>query len=115
TNSENTTLTLEANSSLNYKYVDYPGYRLISIYGLLSFIYSEKTDLNSILKLISLEFPEEFYTGIINDAGMATSSFSTSITGGANYTSCPVRLFFNRPKTYFSSYLNLYPNKNISI
>lgn len=109
TDSENTTLTIESNSSLNYKYIDYPGYRLISIYGILTFVNSEKTALNSLLNLISLEFPEEFYTGTIIDAGMATSYFSTTSTNNANYTSCPLRLYFNRPKKYFSSYDNWYP------
>lgn len=116
TSSTNTTLTIEPTSSLNYKYVDYPGYRLISIDGLLSFTNSEKTDLNSLINLISLEFPEEFYTGIIYDAGMATCYFSiTSANNEYYYTSCPLRLFFNSQKKYFSSYLNLYPGANNSV
>ena len=116
TNSENTTLTIESNSSLNYKYVDYPGYRLISIYGLLAFKNSNKTDLNSLLNLISLEFPEEFYTGIIIDAGMATGYFSKTIDNNEYYyTACPLRLFFNSPKKYFSSYSNLYTDSNSTV
>lgn len=116
TNSENTTLTIESYSYINYKYVDYPGYRLISIYGLLAFTNSEKTDLNSLLNLISLEFPEEFYTGLIRDAGMATSYFSTTSENNEYYyTSCPLHLFFNSQKKYFSSYLNLYPGANNSV
>lgn len=115
TNSENTTLTIYPDSSLNYKYVDYPGYRFISIDGFLRFSNSEKTDLNSLLNLISLEFPEEFYTGLISDAGMATSYFSTQSTTSEYYTACPLRLSFNRQKKYFISYLNLYPSSQNSV
>lgn len=114
TNSENTTLTILEESQINYKYIDYPGYRLISIYGLLSFINSKTTDLNSLLNLISLEFPEEFYTGLINDAGMATSYFSIDSDTKGYYTSCPVSLYY-RTKKHFTTYLNLYPNANNSV
>lgn len=116
TNSENTTLTIASSSSLNYKYVDYPGYRLISIYGLLTFNNSEKTDLNSLLNLINLEFPEEFYRGLINDAGMATSFFSrTSENNEYYFTSCPLRLVLNSQKNYFSSYLNMHPGPTSAV
>ena len=116
TNSENTTLTIYPDSSLNYKYVDYPGYRLISIYGLLRFNNSEKTDLNSLLNLISLEFSEEFYTGLISDAGMATSYFSiNSENNEYYYISCPLRLSLYSTKKHFASYLNLYPSAKNSV
>ena len=112
TNPENTTLTIYQGSTLSYKYVDYPGYRLISIYGILIFHNSEKTDLNSLLRLIILEFPEEFYSGIINDGGMASGYFSTTSTNSATYTACPLRLYFDTPNKHFSSYFNFYPAEN---
>ena len=109
TNPENTTLTIQSTSSLNYKYVDYPGYRLISIDGFLVFTNSVKTALNSLLNLISLEFPEEFYTGVITDAGMATSYFELS--NDTYYCSLPLSLVFSKSNNYFKSYLDA----NISI
>lgn len=115
-NSDDTTLTIEPNSELNYKYVDYPGYRLISIYGLLQFKNSEKTDLNTLLNLISLEFPEEFYTGTIQNAGMATSYFASGIEQTDYfYTSSPLRLLIYSSKNYFTSYLSLYPGANYTV
>lgn len=112
---ENTTLTILERSEINYKYIDYPGYRLISIYGLLIFVNSEKTDLNSLLNLINLEFPEDFYKGTINDAGMATSSFSiTSQNNEYYYTSCPLRLYLYSTNN-FESYLNFYTNVDVPV
>ena len=109
TSSSNTTLTILERSEINYKYIDYPGYRLISIYGLLMFSNSEKTDLNSLLNLINLEFPEDFYKGTIYDAGMATSYFSTtSENNEPYYTSCPLRLYLYSTNN-FEAYLNFYP------
>ena len=99
TNPENTTLTIASNSSLNYKYVDYPGYRLISIYGLLQFSNSEKSDLNILLNLISLKFPEEFYSGEISNGGAATSYFAYNNTSASYYyTTVPLQLRIYRKK-----------------
>ena len=115
TSSSNTTLTILERSEINYKYIDYPGYRLISIYGLLMFSNSEKTDLNSLLNLISLEFPEDFYKGTIYDAGMATSYFSTTSENNEHYyTSCPLRLYLYSTNN-FESYLNFYPTVNVPV
>ena len=116
TDSENTTLTIVEGSQINYKYIDYPGYRLISIEGLLQFSNSEKTDLNSLLKLINLEFPEEFYKGAISNGGAATSYFSnTNASASYYYTSTPLQLHIYGSKNYFYAYLNLYSASNYSI
>lgn len=112
----NENITIDRSSKLNYKYIDYPGYRLISIYGILMFISSERTDLSSLLKLISIELPEEFYTGTIIDAGMATSYFSpTSNYSTSYYTSCSLQLSLSSTKKYFSPYLNYYCNASNAV
>mgnify|MGYP002795878160 FL=1 len=116
TDSENTTLTISEGSQINYKYIDYPGYRLISIYGLLQFSNSEKTDLNTLLNLINLEFPEEFYSGAISNGGAATSYFAnTNESASYYYTTTSLQLRIYGSKNYFYTYLNLYPAANYAI
>lgn len=116
TDSENTTLTINPDSYLNYKYIDYPGYRLISIYGFLQFSNSEKTDLNTLLNLISLKFPEKFYSGTISDGGAATSYFAyNNKSASYYYTTTPLQLRIYGSKNNFYAYLNLYPGSNSAI
>lgn len=112
----NENITIDRSSELNYKYIDYPGYRLISIDGYLQFKYTEKIDINTLLSSINLEFPEEFYTGRIQSAGSATSSFSyTAVATETYYVSIPLRLSLSATSNKFSSYLNLYPNASSTV
>lgn len=100
----NENITIAESSELNYKYIDYPEYRLISIYGILVFSNTEVVDLNTLLNIITLDFPETFYNGSIHNAGMASSYFTLS--NETYYCSLPLRLFFTKLKIYFSAYLN---------
>lgn len=86
TNYENTTVTISKGSQLNYKYIDYPGYRLISIYGGLRFTCAETIGLDTALNLINIDI-ETIYTGTINMAGYASYLYSNN-----NLISCPVYL-----------------------
>lgn len=82
TNSENTTLAISEVSQINYKYIDYPEYRLISMYGILTFTSTEDVSINSLLNLININI-DNFYYGTIRNAGYASyvnsSGFVVSI------------------------------------
>lgn len=67
----NENITIDRSSELNYKYIDYPGYRLISIYGLLAFNNSKKDNLASLLNLINITM-ENIYYGTVYNAGYAS-------------------------------------------
>lgn len=110
----NENITINESSKLNYKYIDYPGYRLISIYGVLNFSNTESVPLNNSLNTIALEFTESLYNGRLDNSGYASAYFNY-----ANYTSAyistPTYLIFTDLKNYFSSYSNLTTLANSSV
>lgn len=109
----NENITIDRSSELNYKYIDYPGYRLISIYGVLTFSNAENVLLNNSLNNIALEFTESFYIGEIKEGGMASSYYTSD--NNSIYASLPVRLIFSSLKNYFVAYKNLTTFANTQI
>lgn len=97
-NPENTTLTISERSKINYKYIDYPEYRLILINGLLSFANTESTNINNVLKSIDINM-EISYNVVVHNAGYASYLDSNN-----NIISSPLYLFTNARRTVFFSY-----------
>lgn len=110
----NENITINESSKLNYKYIDYPGYRLISIYGVLNFSNTESVPLNNSLNTIALEFTESLYNGRLDNSGYASAYFNYGNYTSA-YISTPTYLIFTDLKNYFSSYSNLTTLANSSV
>lgn len=110
----NENITINESSKLNYKYIDYPGYRLISIYGVLNFSNAESVPLNNSLNTIALEFTESLYNGRLDNSGYASAYFNYGNYTSA-YISTPTYLIFTDLKNYFSSYSNLTTLANSSV
>lgn len=102
----NENITIAESSELNYKYIDYPGYRLITVYGVLSFSNAESVSLNNSLNTIALEFTESLYKGLVKNSGYISGYFNYGNYTTA-FTSTPTYLDFSDLKNYFSSYFNL--------
>lgn len=101
TNSENTTLTISKGSQINYKYIDYPEYRLILIDGSLRFENTESIAITSALDLINFTM-ENIYYGTVYNAGYASYFDSNN-----NLISSPVYLtIYNDRGNKFHSYYN---------
>lgn len=110
----NENIKINESSKLNYKYIDYPGYRLISIYGVLNFSNAESVPLNNSLNTIALEFTESLYNGRVNNSGYASGYFNYGNYTSA-YISTPTYLIFTDLKNYFSTYSNLTTLPNSSV
>ena len=109
TDPENTTLTIGNSSTLNYKYIDYPEYRLILIAGWLSFANTESTNINNVLPLINITM-ENIYNGTAHNAGSASY-----LDSNRNVISYPVYLRFDDRRNVFSSYYNKFIPANTDV
>ena len=98
TSSEN--ITIGEASKINYKYIDYPEYRLILIEGWLSFANTESTNINNVLMRIIINM-EIIYKGPAHNAGSAYYLDSNN-----NIISFPVYLTYYGRKSAFYSYSN---------
>lgn len=113
TDSENTTLTIESGSSLNYKYIDYPGYRLISIYGSLRFANTEPISIVNALNLININIDNIYYGTILN------GGYASYINSADIMVSIPLYLTIkkNGKGSKFTAYynINVPANKDVTI
>lgn len=108
----NENITIVEGSELNYKYIDYPEYRLILIYGILTFNNTEVVNINSLLELININI-DNFYNGTIRNAG-----YASYVDAAGNVASIPLNLTIkNDTGSKFRAYYNttIGANKNVRI
>lgn len=117
TNSENTTLTILNESQINYKYIDYPEYRLISIYGILVFTNTESFHINSLLEIININI-DNFYYGTIQNAAYDRYTYGSYVDVDGTVVTIPIKLTIkNDTGGEFTAYYNtsISDNKKVVI